>query len=205
MAPLKRWTRAAGEDATSPPVNQKQEREATIYTSLPKCCLVRWLVTIRQHHKSVHLSCLVSGKAAGGGNLLLWGMFSWYTLGSKVPVEHRSNATANLSIVADKVLPFLTTVDRLLMDTSSKIMHQVTKLKSKILNWLLKSDNEFPVLQQTQSADLNPAEQLWDVANERVASWMCSCWICRKCTMLSCQYAAKSPGNVSNTVMKVSN
>lgn len=134
-----------------------------------------------------------------------WGIFSWYTLGSRVPVEHRSNATANLSIVADHVRPFLTTVDHLLMDTSSRIMRQVTKLKSKILNWLLKSDNKFPVLQRTQSADFNPAEQLWDVADERVASWVCSWRICRKCAMLSCQYRAKSPGNVSNTVMKVSN
>lgn len=132
-------------------------------------------------------------------------IFSWYTLGSRVLVEHWSNATANLSIVADHVCPFLTTVDHLLMGTSCRIMRQVTTLKSQILKWLLKRDNEFPILQRTQSADLNPTEQLWDVADERVASRMCSWRICRKCAMLSCQYGAKSPAIVSNTGMKVSN
>ncbi len=40
----------------------------------------------------------------------VWGIFSWHTLGPLVPVEHRLNATASLSIVADHVHPFMTTV-----------------------------------------------------------------------------------------------
>ncbi len=38
------------------------------------------------------------------------GGFSWHTLGPLVPIEHRLNATAYLSIVADHVHPFMTTV-----------------------------------------------------------------------------------------------
>ncbi len=71
-------------------------------------------------------SCLVSTVQAGGGGLMLWGIFSWHTLGPLVPIEHRLNATAYLSIVADHVHLQCT---HLLMATSSWIMHHVTKLK----------------------------------------------------------------------------
>ncbi len=85
----------------------------------------------RKEHESMDPSSLVSTvQAGGGGGVMVWGIFSWHTLGPLVPIEHRLNATAYLSIVADHVHPFMTTVYHLLMTTSSKIMHHVTKLKS---------------------------------------------------------------------------
>ncbi len=62
--------------------------------------------------------------------VMVWGIFSWHTLGPLVPIEHRLNATAYLSIVADHVHPFMTTVYPSSDATSSRIMHHVTKLKS---------------------------------------------------------------------------
>ncbi len=53
-------------------------------------------------------SCLVSTVQAGG--VMVWGIFSWHTLGPLVPIEHRLNTTAYLSIVADHVHPIMTTV-----------------------------------------------------------------------------------------------
>ncbi len=47
---------------------------------------------------------------AGGGGLMVWGIFSWHSLGPLVPIEHRLNATAYLSIVADPIHPFMITV-----------------------------------------------------------------------------------------------
>ncbi len=55
-------------------------------------------------------SCLVSIVQAGGGGVMVWGIFSWHALGPLVPTKHRLNATAYLSIVADHVHPFMTTV-----------------------------------------------------------------------------------------------
>ncbi len=56
-------------------------------------------------------SCLVSTvQAGGGGGVMVWGVFFWHTMGPLVPIEHRLNATAYLSIVADHVHPFMTTV-----------------------------------------------------------------------------------------------
>ncbi len=56
-------------------------------------------------------SCLVSTvQARGGGGVMVWELFSLHTLGPLVPFEHRLNATAYLSIVADHVHAFMTTV-----------------------------------------------------------------------------------------------
>ncbi len=55
-------------------------------------------------------SCLVSMVQAGCGGIMVWGVFSWHTLGLLVPIEHCLNATVYLSIVADHVHSFMTTV-----------------------------------------------------------------------------------------------
>ncbi len=49
---------------------------------------------------------------------MVWGIFSWHTLGPLVPIERRLNATANLSIVTDHVHLYCT---HLLMATSSVV------------------------------------------------------------------------------------
>uniref|UniRef100_A0A3P8V2Z1 Transposase Tc1-like domain-containing protein n=1 Tax=Cynoglossus semilaevis TaxID=244447 RepID=A0A3P8V2Z1_CYNSE len=64
----------------------------------------------RRQHESMDPSCLVSTVQAGGGGVMVWGIFSWHSLGPLVPIEHRCNATAYLSIVADHVHPFMTTM-----------------------------------------------------------------------------------------------
>ncbi len=64
----------------------------------------------RKVHESMDPSCLVSTVQAAGGGVMVQGIFSWCTLGPLVPIEHCLNATAYLSIVADHVHPFMTTV-----------------------------------------------------------------------------------------------
>ncbi len=81
-------------------------------------------------------SCLVSAVHAGGGGVMVSGIFSWHTLSYLVPIEHCLNTTAYLSIVADHVHPFMTTVYQSSDATSSRIMHHVTKLKSSQTGFL---------------------------------------------------------------------
>ncbi len=77
-----------------------------------------------KEHESMNPSCLLSLLQAGGDDdVMQWGIFSWYTLGPLVPIEHRLNTTAYLSIVADQVHPFMTTVYPSSDATSSRIMH----------------------------------------------------------------------------------
>ncbi len=52
-----------------------------------------------KEHESMAPSCLVSTVQAGGGGVMVWGIFYWHTLGPLVPIEHRLNTTAYLSIV----------------------------------------------------------------------------------------------------------
>ncbi len=49
-------------------------------------------------------------QAGGGGGVMVWRIFSWHTFGPLVQIEHRLYTTAYLSIVADHVHPFMTTV-----------------------------------------------------------------------------------------------
>ncbi len=88
-------------------------------------------------------SCLVSTVQAGG--VMVWGIFSWHTLGSLVPIEHRLNATAYLSIVADHVHPFMTTV----YPSSDGYFQQDNAPSHKdhiISDWFREHDNEFTLL-----------------------------------------------------------
>ncbi len=109
---------------------------------------------------------------------MVGGVFSWHTLGLLVPIEHRLNTTVYLSIVADHVHPFMTTVYHLLMyfqqDNASCHKAQI------ISDWFLEHDE-----------------------NERFTSWMCRRQICSNCVMLSCQYGPKSLRNVSNTSLNL--
>ncbi len=93
-------------------------------------CLLGRVRIWRKEHESMDPSCLLS--MVQGGGVMVWGIFSWHTLGPLVPIEHRLNATAYLSIVADHVHPFMTTV----YPSSSRIMHRVTKLKSSQTGFL---------------------------------------------------------------------
>ncbi len=83
----------------------------------------------RKEHESMDPFCLVSTVQPGGGGVMVWGIFSWHTLGPLVPIQHPLNTTAYPSNFADHVHPFMTTVYHLLMATSSRIMHHVTKFK----------------------------------------------------------------------------
>ncbi len=112
--------------------------------------------------------CLVSTvQAAGGGGVMVWGIFSWHTLGPLAPIEHRLNATVYLSIVGDHVHPFMTTVYHLLMYFQ---LYNTPRHKDQIISdWFLEHDNEFTLLKwPPQSPDLNPIELLCDVMEREI-------------------------------------
>ncbi len=80
--------------------------------SLDFCCNIQMIESKFEHkeHERMDPSCLVSTGQAAGGGVMVWGIFYWHTLGPLVPIKHNLYATAYLSIVADHVHPFMTTV-----------------------------------------------------------------------------------------------
>ncbi len=107
-------------------------------------------------------SHIVSTVQAGG--VIVWGK---YILGT-LPIEHCLNATAYLSIVADHVHPFMTTV----FPSSDGYVQQDDAACHKaqiISDWFLEHDNEFTLLKwPPQSPDLNPMEHIWDVVEREI-------------------------------------
>ncbi len=99
-------------------------------------------------------------QADGGGVVGCGGIFSWHTLGPLVPIEHCLNATVYLSIVADHVHPFMTTVNP--FSDCYFQQHNAPCHKAKIISdWFLEHDNEFTLLKwPPQSPDLNPIAPL---------------------------------------------
>ncbi len=137
---------------------------------------------------------------AAGDGVMVWGIFSWHTLGPLVPIEHCLNATAYLSIVADHVNPFMTTV----YPSSYGFFQQDNAPCHKaqiISDCFFEHDNEFTLLKwPPQSPDLNPIEHIWDVVEGEIHIRR---QICSNCVMLSCQYGPTSLRNISNTLLNL--
>ncbi len=156
----------------------------------------------RKEHERMDPSCLVSTVQAGGGGVMVWGIFYWHTLCPLVPIEHHLNATAYLSTVSDHVHPFMTTVYSSSDDYFQKDNAPCHKAQI-ISDWFLEHDNEFTLLKwPPESPDLNPIEHLCDVV-EREICIMDVQQICSNCVTLSCQYGPKSLRNVSNTLLNL--
>ncbi len=121
----------------------------------------------RKEHESMDPSWLVSAVQAAGG-VMVWGIYSWHTLGPLVPIEHHLNTTAYLRIVADHVHPFMTTV----YPSSDGYIQPDNAPCNKaqiISDWFLEHDNEFSFLKgPPQSPDINPIEPLWDMVEREI-------------------------------------
>ncbi len=92
----------------------------------------------------------------------MWDIF----LAHFVPIEHNLNATAYLSIIADHVHPFMTSV----YPSSDRYFQQVNAPCHKaqiISDWFL--EHKLILLKlPPPSPDLNPIEHLWDVVEREI-------------------------------------
>ncbi len=156
----------------------------------------------RKEHESMDPSCLVSTiHAAGGG--VIWGIFSWHYFGPSVPIEHRLNATGYLSIVADHVHSFITTV----YPSSYSYFQQDNAPCHKaqiISDWFLEHENEFTLLPwPPQSPNLNTIEHLWDVVEREIHIMVLQLTNLQQLRDAIVSYGSKSQRDVSNTLLNL--
>nr|KAF6360109.1 hypothetical protein mMyoMyo1_011067 [Myotis myotis] len=113
--------------------------------------------SLRKQHESMHPTCMSTTLQAGGGSVMVWGMFSWHDLGSLIHVEQRLTSTAYLSIIADQVHPIM-----LMAYPNGDGFFQQDNGPCHgariVQEWFQEHEGDFT----TKSPDLNPIEHLWD-------------------------------------------
>ncbi len=117
-------------------------------------------------HKRMDPSCLVSTIQAGGGggSVMVWGIFSWHTLGPLVPIEHcfmKQHCCWPCPSLYDYSVPIFWCYFQ--QDNAPRHKAQI------ISDWFLELDNEFTLLKwHPHSLDLNPIEHDWDVVEREI-------------------------------------
>ncbi|GBN03595.1 Transposable element Tcb2 transposase [Araneus ventricosus] len=121
----------------------------------------RWRIC-RETSENKLPETIVGRRQGGGGNVMVWVMFSWHALGPLNRVEGTLNSCVYLSIVADQVHPYMATM----YPANDGVFQQdnATCHVSKIVRaWFEEYDEGFQLLPwPPNSPDLNHCQNLWE-------------------------------------------
>lgn len=101
----------------------------------------------------------------GGGNVIVWGCFSWYGVGPLFRINGIMNAEMYKHILKDVMLPYA----RSDMPLIWKFMHDNDpKHTAKIIKKFIEKEKISILEWPPQSPDLNPIENLWNTIDKRI-------------------------------------
>ncbi|GBL74166.1 Transposable element Tc1 transposase [Araneus ventricosus] len=120
-------------------------------------------------------SCTAGHTQADGGGIMLWGTFSWASLGPVVVVEQTMKAANYLNIIADQLHPYMSFV----FPTGNGIFQQDNAPCHKaliVLEWFEEHTDEFHLMfWPPNSSDLKPMEHIWDVMERELRAQTSPC------------------------------
>ncbi|KFM75978.1 Transposable element Tcb1 transposase, partial [Stegodyphus mimosarum] len=121
----------------------------------------RWRIR-RETSERNHPATIAGTVQAGGGSIMVWGMFSWHSLGSLIIVEGTMDQYKYASVLADHVHPYMRIVfpqDDGIFQQDNARCHTAASVRA----WFEEHQDEFTVLPwPANSPDLNPIEHLLD-------------------------------------------
>ncbi|KFM57147.1 Transposable element Tcb1 transposase, partial [Stegodyphus mimosarum] len=119
----------------------------------------RWRIR-RETSERNHPATIAGTVQAGGGSIMVWGMFSWHSLGSLIIVEGTMDQYKYASVLADHVHPYMRIVfpqDDGIFQQDNARCHTAASVRA----WFEEHQDEFTVLPwPANSPDLNPIEHL---------------------------------------------
>ncbi|GFX41209.1 transposable element Tcb1 transposase [Trichonephila clavipes] len=120
----------------------------------------RWRIR-RETSERNHPATIAGTVQARGGSIMVWGMFSWHSLGSLIIVEGTIDQYKYASVLADHVHPYMRIVfpqDDGIFQQDNARCHTAASVRA----WFEEHQDEFTVLPLPgNSPDLNPIEHLW--------------------------------------------
>ncbi|GFT21293.1 transposable element Tcb1 transposase [Trichonephila clavipes] len=87
----------------------------------------RWRIR-RETSERNHPATIAGTVQAGGGSIMVWGMFSWHSLDSLIIVEGKMDQYKYASVLADHVHPYMRIVFLRMMASSSRTMRGAIQL-----------------------------------------------------------------------------